>query len=333
MTSAKKHTRIEALDFVKGALVLIMVLYHWLNYFASPALDYRYLRFLTPSFLFITGFLISHIYLSKPVSSNGPAKRLLARAVKLLAVFVALNVAKAMISGGTSAPEGGQFSMRDVAAVFGVGPSDTDKVMSFYILIPISYVLMVAAALTAPFRAYRYTFHVVTALLLLIIAALSAYGFYSPNLDFVTLGLLGVVCGFTSLERIDGLASHYGWLAVAYAAYLIAIARWNVPFGLLIIGVGLTLLAIYVVAVIGDQSNRARQHVILLGQYSLFGYIAQIAILQGLSAASRGFTVAGLGIYVSFLAAFAMTMAAVELVAAAKTRSITVDRLYRAVFA
>ena len=44
-----------ALDFTKGALVLIMVLYHWLNYFYGPRGDvYRYLRFLTPSFIFIT---------------------------------------------------------------------------------------------------------------------------------------------------------------------------------------------------------------------------------------------------------------------------------------
>src|SRR6184192_3526731 len=57
--------RNSALDFTKGMLVLLMVLYHWLNYFVASEGDfYRYLRFVTPSFIFITGFLISNVYLS-----------------------------------------------------------------------------------------------------------------------------------------------------------------------------------------------------------------------------------------------------------------------------
>src|SRR5690242_13803806 len=88
-----KASRIPALDFTKGALVLIMVLYHWINYFIGPDLDYRYLRFLTPSFIFITGFLVSNVYLSK-YRVNDPylPKRLLTRGLKLLAVFIGLNV-------------------------------------------------------------------------------------------------------------------------------------------------------------------------------------------------------------------------------------------------
>src|SRR5579872_3641096 len=55
-----------AIDFTKGALVLFMVLYHWLNYFFGPhGQYYDYLRFLTPSFIFITGFMISQIQLRR----------------------------------------------------------------------------------------------------------------------------------------------------------------------------------------------------------------------------------------------------------------------------
>ncbi len=65
--SAPKSRRIPALDFTKGALVLLMVLYHWINYFVGPEVTYyyKYLRFLTPSFIFIAGFMISNVYLSK----------------------------------------------------------------------------------------------------------------------------------------------------------------------------------------------------------------------------------------------------------------------------
>ena len=58
--------RIWALDFTKGVLVLVMVLYHWLNYFiGSNGFFYRYLLFLPPSFICISGFLISRVYVSR----------------------------------------------------------------------------------------------------------------------------------------------------------------------------------------------------------------------------------------------------------------------------
>src|SRR5215813_5460686 len=85
--------RISALDFTKGALVLIMVLYHWINYFIGPQWPYYfYLRFLTPSFIFITGFMISHVYLAKyEVTDLRLPRRLFIRGLKLMGIFLALN--------------------------------------------------------------------------------------------------------------------------------------------------------------------------------------------------------------------------------------------------
>src|ERR1700743_1376787 len=98
--TSPKAQRIHALDFTKGTLVLIMVLYHWMNYFM--ALDwtyYRYLHFLTPSFIFITGFMISNIYLSKYAAGDiRLSKRLFTRGLKLMAIFVALNVARTFVT-------------------------------------------------------------------------------------------------------------------------------------------------------------------------------------------------------------------------------------------
>ena len=88
-----KVQRISALDFTKGALVLIMVLYHWINYFIGPQWRYYdYLRFLTPSFIFITGFMISNVYLSKYDPADARlSKRLFMRGLKLIAIFVCSN--------------------------------------------------------------------------------------------------------------------------------------------------------------------------------------------------------------------------------------------------
>src|SRR5262249_38265827 len=72
-----------------------MVLYHWLNYFVTTDWDiYRYLRFLTPSFILIAGFLVSHTYLSRQ-SADDPRfrRRLMARGGKLLLLFTVLNLA------------------------------------------------------------------------------------------------------------------------------------------------------------------------------------------------------------------------------------------------
>src|SRR6185503_19333445 len=91
------HPRNYALDFTKGALVLLMVFYHWLNYFIGPDFDYRYLRFLTPSFIFITGFVISHVYFSKNTDVGRLSSRLFTRGLKLLLLLVVLNVGRAIV--------------------------------------------------------------------------------------------------------------------------------------------------------------------------------------------------------------------------------------------
>src|SRR5580700_8958003 len=96
---SSKSQRIPALDFTKGALVLIMVLYHWINYFIGPQWAYyEYLHFLTPSFIFITGFMISNIYLSKyGVTDPRLSKRLFSRGLKLIATFLILNIARTFV--------------------------------------------------------------------------------------------------------------------------------------------------------------------------------------------------------------------------------------------
>ena len=94
MMANPRPLRNPALDFTKGALVLFMVLYHWLNYFISADGDfYRYIRFVTPSFIFITGFVMSNVYLAKyELSDSRLPKRLLQRGLKILAIFVVLNI-------------------------------------------------------------------------------------------------------------------------------------------------------------------------------------------------------------------------------------------------
>ncbi|MFZ1975901.1 MAG: hypothetical protein WAU89_23870, partial [Candidatus Acidiferrales bacterium] len=83
----------------------------------------------------------------------------------------------------------------------------------------------------------------------------------------------------------------------------------------------------------GSDSGIIKSEVILLGKYSLFGYISQIAILQILAAGLRHVNFGFVVLSVSFVAAFALTIVSVEVVDRARARAASMDRLYKAVFA
>ena len=317
-----------------------MVLYHWINYFIGPDWPYyKYLRFLTPSFIFVSGFLISNVYLSRyGVANPRLSRRLLTRGLKLLAVFVVLNIARSLVLSRLSNGNltSNQMDPKGIMSAFVSGGvfSATGKAVAFYILVPISYLLMLSAGLLLPYRFYKYTFHAICIFFLSCIFVLDLKGYKNFNLEFVTIGLLGVLAGFIAIERINNVVRHPYVLAIGYACYLIAVTVWNVPFPLLIVGACLSVAAIYLLGLVGDEPGKARRHVILLGKYSLLGYIAQIAILQLLSAGLRHVDLGRRAVLgVSFLMAFALTMITVEAVDRIKARSLIVDRLYRTVFA
>jgi peptidoglycan/LPS O-acetylase OafA/YrhL len=338
-TSSRKAQRIPALDFTKGALVLIMVLYHWTNYFLIfDWTFYKYLHFLTPSFIFITGFMISNVYLSKYDAGDlRLPKRLFTRGLKLMAIFLVLNVARIFVVSalGTGVLVRNPLDPRNIFTIFVSGnlPVTGGKLVAFSILVPISYLLMFSGALMLPYRLFRYTFHIVCAILLSSVLILGLTGAQSYNLEFVTIGMLGVLTGFMPVAVINDFVRHPYTLAFAYVCYTIAITIWNVPFPLLVVGVFLSLMVIYLVGASGSESGRIRGEVILLGKYSLFGYISQIAILQILSV---GFRHANLGfavLSISFFAAFALTIFSVEVMDRARAQTVSLDKLYKAVFA
>ena len=337
--ASPKSQRIPALDFTKGALVLIMVLYHWINYFIGPQWKYYfYLRFLTPSFIFITGFMVSHVYLSKYSAADCKlSRRLITRGLKLMAIFLALNLARNVIvpilGTGTSIKDMISPQLLVMFFILGNLPVEGPKLVSFSILVPISYLLILCGALMLSYRRYRYTFHIACFCLLLASLILGYAGARNYNMEFVAVGMLGVLAGFAPIRKVDTPGRYKYLLILAYIGYLIVITIWNVPFLLLIVAVLLNLWILYVVGSSGTKTSAVRKEVILLGKYSLFGYISQVAILQFLS---KGYQRVDLGIAQlpsSFLAAVVLTVLAVELVDRARARSRDADRLYKAIFA
>jgi hypothetical protein len=316
-----------------------MVLYHWINYFIGLQWEYyRYLRFLTPSFIFVTGFMISNVYLCKYEATDPRlSKRLFTRGLKLLTIFIALNLARTYIvpAMGTGVVLGNLLNARNIFTVFVSGNVTAvgGKLISFSILVPISYLLMLSGGLMLPYRFYRYTFHVVCVLLLLSIVVLGFISVQSPNLELITIGMLGVLTGFVPIGAINDFVRHTYMLGLAYLCYTIAITIWNVPFSLQMVGVPLSLMVIYLVGISGSDSGKIRSEVILLGKYSLFGYISQIAILQILAASLHHINFGFAALSASFVAAFALTIISVEITDRLRTKVVSIDKLYKAVFA
>lgn len=332
-------SRIEALDFTKGALVLFMVLYHWLNYFVlSQGGFYRYLRFLTPSFIFITGFLISNVYFSKyRVQDWRIPWRLMTRGLKILGLFVLLNVLISLLLKNSYDGTVGShfFSRENLFAVFISGNTTVagGKAAAFYVLVPISYLLLLAAGILILSGFYKYAFHAAAALSLCAIGSLGLIGVESTNLELVAIGLLGAIAGYIPLDRINRVVNHPFFVLVAYLLYVCAITIWDVVYPLQIVGVCLTLMLLYILGSIPKEPGRLQRHTILLGKYSLFGYIIQVAILQMLHRGLRPMADKEVLLPVSFVLAFALTMASVEAVHWGRSRSTTVNTLYKAVFA
>jgi hypothetical protein len=319
--------RNATLDFVKGSLVVIMVLYHWLNYFVG--LDwggYRYLRFLTPSFIFITGFLISHVYLAAYERDHARVRnRLVQRGVRLLLLFGALNLGAGMVLQERSS-EATRVSWE---AIFVTG----DGGAAFGILVPIGYFLILAPAALALSKRAGLSLAVIAAIPVCATIGLSLADVFNGHLEMLAIALVGLAAGTADISRIDALGRRPAPLLAAYSLYLAAIAVFDAIFALQVIGVSLSLLVLYAVGRAWQSPAPVHRAVVELGKYSLFAYVAQIAVLQVLRRGLRGHDLTGAELALPFIVALLATVVAVQLMALVRHRSTIADSMYRAVFA
>jgi len=327
-------SRVAAFDFVKGALVLLMVLYHWLNYYIGIGWDgYRYIRFVTPSFIFISGFLISYVSLRAKYASD-PARfrrRLFGRAVKLLMVFVTLNVVADLTIGS-------RLDLRDadpaalLTTAYGIFISGDGRA-AFDILVSIAYFLILVPIVLAVAGRLKVSLIAVASVALAGVAIWGLTARTSPHADMLAIGLLGLAAGERQLQLPDGGRRSRLMLASAYLLYLWAITRWNVIFPLQVVGVCLSLLAIYAVADAWGTDRRIPREIVLLGQYSLLSYVVQIAVLQVLRAGFAPFQPTGAALMLPLIGTVVATLAVVEIADSGRRHSRAFDRVYRAVFA
>lgn len=325
-----KVGRVASIDFTKGVLVLIMVLYHWLNYFVTGHDGiYKYLRFLPISFTFISGFLIAQVYLSEYGKSDlAVAKRLFTRGLKLLAIVAILNLAPRAVHTSAFHMRGDSWSISEFAEDYftGVHP------IAFSVLVPIAYLLIASAGIFILAKRWRNVYHVSCLVLVLAAIACEVARINSGYVQIVSIGMIGVSIGHMPLYRIDSLLGYGRAIFGAYLAYVLAIVFLNDSYILQVIGVCVTLLGIYWCGSYITARHGGGKTLVLVGQYSLFSYISQIAVLQLLRSSLRAFgTRSGVSI-AALLACAGCTILAVRILDSARRREPKINTMYKAVF-
>jgi peptidoglycan/LPS O-acetylase OafA/YrhL len=327
------NDRNPALDFTKGMLVLFMVLYHWINYFVGlEGPIYLYLRFIPPSFIFIAGFLMANVYPAKyGIKDSRLYMRLIIRGLKLLALFTLLNVTANMFFARSykGAMPGVEGFISNAGNIYISGSARA----SFGVLVPIGLLLILSVGIFLAVQAYKYSVHLICAASFLCVSLLNLYGFPSPNLSLIAIGILGMVFGFYPIEKVNNWTG-YPYIVVGLnVSYIFAIGIWGESYLLQVVGVCLSVMFIYLAGIRSAAWGEIRSPIILLGKYSLFGYVAQIGILQILQRGLLYLNFHNWALWIiSFFGAFALTFISVKMAHQIRTKSCAADRLYRFVF-
>lgn len=332
-SAGKSAERDTALDFTKGALVLVMVVYHWGNFYMRTAPHFfDLLRFLTPSFIFITGWLLGSLHLARKGRDNPQSHRRLAwRGGKLVLLFTVLNLAihALALSRNRGGATGLQVFLGEFLQVYGSGNTG---VSSFRILLPIGYLLVLAGTLLPLIPLSRGLIGAGLAGMVVALQMAELAGLVSTNLMLLSFGCLGFGLGFIATDRVSRLLRFWPGLLAVYLAYLALMLAYGPYYGVQLVGVILNLLVLYTVGMRLSLASGALRAIDLLSRYSLFAYIVQIAILQSLiSVANYGPELPGAEWGVLTGTAVLM-IAAVYLVEFLRRRSNLSDVLYRTVF-
>lgn len=325
--------RLDFLDATKGFLVAVMVVYHSLNYTNQYTLGFRYLSFLPPSFILITGFLITRVYFPRAAAGEaGLTTKLLLRSLRLFLLFVALNVVSQ--SQFVRSPAYGRSI--GVEAFFGewqrtflLGGS---RMAVFEVLLPIAYLIACAPLLLRLAHWHRLFLPVFTAAFFAVCFTFEIRDQPIANLRFVGAGLIGMLAG-RWLHDAAELGRGFWFAAAALAGYAAFAGNHGYLYLVQLCGAIVAIIFFSGASIRLGSASLAARWLILLGQYSLLAYVAQIAILQVQSRFTGrpevlSFTTLGI-----FLGTLVLTTLSVLAARWLRGRSRALDRAYKLIFA
>jgi hypothetical protein len=272
--------RIEALDMTKGVLVMAMVVYHSFNYSTDYTLGFKYLPFLPPSFVLITGFLISRLYFTPEAARDQRVYgRLFLRGCRLLLLFTLLNVLTQVVGRrkAVATPQGVSYLLDYWYEIYGIGGG---QYAAFSVLLPIAYLLLLAPLLILLYRAHPLLVPLIAISVAIFCTTPGQGDDYSVNLALLSAGLIGVIFGRVPDNALSLLRRHWYLPVIVYGGYIVfTYLVWQSRFDQLLNAL-LALAAIFsLCAAIGAGTLFGRE-LLIVGRYSLLAYIFQIAFLQ-----------------------------------------------------
>ncbi len=158
-TGSAPAVRDLTLDLVKGALVVLMVVYHAMNIFSTAGPhEYAYVRFVSGSFVLMSGYIVARFHEARfKADWRGTSRRLVVRGLKLLMLFTLLNLLINLTGIGN--PNKVQLGIqRFMSTLFEVYVAGEPAHASFQILLPIAYLLVAAPALLMLGRLSKWLF-------------------------------------------------------------------------------------------------------------------------------------------------------------------------------
>jgi len=327
------RARIDALDMTKGVLVVAMVVYHSFNYSTDYTLGFKYLPFLPPSFILITGFLISRLYFTpeaaRDVSVYG---RLLLRGFRLLFVFTVLNVLTQLVGRrkAVGTPQGMSYLFDNWYEIYITGGG---HYAAFSILLPIAYLLLLAPILILLYRAHPLLVPLVAVAFAVFSTIDARQEDPSFNLTLVTAGLIGVIVGRVPDSALSLLQRYWYVPVIVYPGY-IAFTHlvWQSRFDQLL-DAFLALVAIFGICAAMGAGGLFGRELVVVGKYSLLAYIFQIAVLQVLTRLFGRLEPFTISFFLQMLGVGMLMILLAEGLQRARSRAAWIDGSYRAIFA
>jgi hypothetical protein len=330
---ANPRARIDALDMTKGVLVVAMVVYHSFNYSTDYTLGFKYLPFLPPSFILITGFLVSRLYFTAEAARDASVyERLLLRGLRLLLVFTVLNVLTQLVGRrkAVATPQGLSYLFDNWYEIYVIGGG---HYAAFSILLPIAYLLLLAPLLILLYHARPILVLVVAIVFAVFFAVNSGQEQPSFNLTLVTAGLIGVIVGRVPDSALSLLRRYWYVPVIAYVGYIIFAHLFGQSRFDQLLNAFLALVAIFSMCAAMGAGGLFGRELLVVGRYSLLAYIFQIALLQVLTRVFGHLEPFTISFFLQMLGVGMLMILLAESLQRARSRAAWIDGSYRAIFA
>jgi hypothetical protein len=139
--------------------------------------------------------------------------------------------------------------------------------------------------------------------------------------------------GLLSMKTINRVASNWLPVLLLFVAYRLCSYTFGESYAVQTFGAAISVLFLYCCGLHLDTDSWLGRQMVTFGKYSLFSYLAQIAVLRAVVKLSGGKPNHWVGVLVVAAVTTALLFLSVQAIHALRQRSRVVDATYRTVFA